>query len=229
VNIIQETYAWDSGNFKSNAPDTIVIHHAAAVTCTAQQIHLWHLERGWQGFAYHYFIRKNGEIHTGRKENQRGGHLLDNENINTLGICLEGNYDFEKIVPDAQLNALVELCHDIETRWKIKAYKKHADYPSAQKEKKDCPGRYFPWDEFMKKIGDVTVIDLIKFQTAAKAIGVYTGAVDNKTGPMTRAAAQEFLPQVLQILGLKDPRDMQKEIELMEHDIQAAKAPLSKY
>jgi N-acetyl-anhydromuramyl-L-alanine amidase AmpD len=154
MNIIQETYAWNRGNFKPNAPNTIVIHHAAAASCTVQQIHQWHLERGWQGFAYHYFIKKNGEIHTGRKENQQGGHLLGSENINTLGICLEGNYDSEKTVPDTQLKALVELCHDIEARWKIKAYKKHADYSSAQKIKKDCPGKYFPWSQFTAMLVD---------------------------------------------------------------------------
>jgi hypothetical protein len=59
-------------------------------------------------------------------------------------------------------------------------------------------------------------MDLMKFQTAAKAIGVYTSTIDGKTGPNTRAAAQEFLPIIQQILGLPDPQKTQLEnIEFM--------------
>ncbi len=158
MKIIEETYKWKPGvKFSPNVPDTIVIHHAGSKSCTAQEIHRWHLDRGWIGFAYHYFIRKDGTIHHGRQENQRGGHLLGAENINTVGICLEGCYtDYiakgqvltEKIVPESQLKALIELCMDIKSRWAIKAIKKHSDYSSAQQAKKDCPGRYFPWEQF---------------------------------------------------------------------------------
>jgi len=55
-------------------------------------------------------------------------------------------------------------------------------------------------------------MDLTKFQTAAKAIGVYTSIIDGKTGPNTRAAAQKFLPIVQQILGLPDVQKLYAEI-----------------
>ena len=137
MTIIEEKYNWARTNFSPNNPDTIVIHQALAPSCTAQDIHRWHLERGWMGIAYHYFIRKDGTIYRGRQEYHRGGHLLGDENSNTLGICLEGCYtDYgnltEKTVPEAQIKALHELCDDICSRYKIVAIKRpeHRPMPS---------------------------------------------------------------------------------------------------
>lgn len=59
---------------------------------------------------------------------------------------------------------------------------------------------------------------LTEFQTAAKHIGVYNDKVDNKAGPKTRAAAEEFLTITLQILGLKDPRELQAENTQLKND-----------
>jgi N-acetyl-anhydromuramyl-L-alanine amidase AmpD len=204
MKIIEEKYAWRSQNFKTNKPDTIVIHHALSPRCTAQDVHRWHLARGWQGIAYHYFVRKDGTVYRGRQETQVGGHLLGSENDNTIGICLEGCYtDYkkltEKTVPEAQMNALVELCSDIKTRWNIKVIRRHADFPSAQKEGKDCPGKYFPWAEFLQEL---TGMNIRTFQTAAKSIGLYDFTVDGVNGPRTKAAAKAFLPVIVQILGL---------------------------
>jgi hypothetical protein len=55
-------------------------------------------------------------------------------------------------------------------------------------------------------------MDLMKFQTAAKAIGVYASTIDGKTGPNTKVAAQEFLPIIRQILGLPDAQKLYAEI-----------------
>lgn len=220
VKIIEETYNWARTNFTAQKPNTIDIHHALCPNCTAQDIHRWHLDNGWKGIAYHYFIRKDGSVYRGRQENHVGGGLLGSENKNKIEICLEGCYtDYknltEKVVPEAQLTALIWLCNDIKTRWAIKAIKKHADYPSAKQEGKDCPGKYFPWDKFLNEVDGM---NLIKFQTAAKHIGVYNDKIDNKAGPNTRAAAEEFLKITLQILGLKDPRELQAENTQLKND-----------
>jgi hypothetical protein len=60
--------------------------------------------------------------------------------------------------------------------------------------------------------GDDRMIDLTEFQTAAKAIGVYSSAIDGKSGPITKAAAKEFLPIIQQILGLPDVQKLYAEI-----------------
>ena len=156
MKIIEESYAWRLGAvFSPQQPDTIVIHHALAKKCTAQDIHKWHIDRGWQGIAYHYFIAKGGKIYRGRKEGQQGGHLYGDQNRNTLGICLEGCYEdykdqTDKVVPEAQLIALIELCKDIMKRWNIPVFqvKPHNVYNSAKK----CPGDYFPWKRLIDSL-----------------------------------------------------------------------------
>ena len=45
--------------------DYIVLHHAEASTCTAEQVDQWHKENGWSGIGYHFFVRKDGRIYRG--------------------------------------------------------------------------------------------------------------------------------------------------------------------
>ena len=222
MKIIEEQYRWARTNWTIQKPDTIVIHHALSPNCTAQDVHRWHLENGWKGIAYHYFIRKDGSIYRGRQENHKGGHLMGSENNNTIGICLEGCYtDYvsngkaltEKAVPETQMTALIWLCNDIKTRWNINAVKKHADYPSAIKEGKDCCGKYFPWNDFILRVNEG--MNLVKFQTAAKYVDVYKGEVDNKAGKLTKEAAEQFLTIILEILSLKNPKSDTEMKQLM--------------
>ena len=35
-------------------------------------INQWHKEKGWNSCGYHYFIKKNGELQTGRFEDEIG-------------------------------------------------------------------------------------------------------------------------------------------------------------
>ncbi len=162
MKIIEEKYNWKPGAaFKLQTPDTIVIHHSLARVSSAQDIHKWHLERGWKGIAYQFLVRKSGLVYRGRQEYHVGGHLYGEEDTNTIGICLEGCYtdyvvngiDYtEKEVPQVQLDALIELIQDCKSRWPIIAINGHLDYNSAKKEEKDCPGKYFPWDEFRQML-----------------------------------------------------------------------------
>lgn len=223
MKIIEEQYAWQGGNFKTNTPNTIVIHHALSPKCTAQEIHKWHLDRGWQGFAYHFFIRKDGSIYRGRPENKRGGHLLADENINTIGICLEGCYEdyvqsgiviTEKTVPAAQMASLIELCKDIQTRWTIKAYKRHADYPSAKG--KTCPGSYFPWVYFLKEVGKVSFWEERAVAFVKSFQSAFGLKEDGKAGIDTNAK-------------LEDVKKAMIEMNQMKADIKAAKTALIKY
>ena len=47
------------GSFrKDNKNEYIIIHHALAKNCTIEDVHRWHLDRGWNGCGYHYFIKK---------------------------------------------------------------------------------------------------------------------------------------------------------------------------
>lgn len=60
---------------------------------TAEDIHRWHLERGWDGIGYHHVIGLKGEIESGRPHYWMGSHVAGH-NKNTIGICLIGRDTF---------------------------------------------------------------------------------------------------------------------------------------
>jgi N-acetyl-anhydromuramyl-L-alanine amidase AmpD len=133
-----------------NTPDRIIIHHALAKNCTIEDIHKWHLDKGYSGAGYHYFVNKRGEIYKGRPDNVAGAHTKEQGiNSKSIGICLEGCYeDYEaqtdKLVPLAQMNALKWLVGNLNIKT-IEPHNKYATY-------KKCPGNYFPWDKFIKEV-----------------------------------------------------------------------------
>lgn len=104
----------------------IIIHCAdtpAHMDIGAAEIRQWHTDpkprgRGWSDIGYHYVIRRNGLVETGRDldgdgdiDEEIGAHAYGN-NDDSLGICLVGgkpdfNFTF------AQLVALVNLTLDL--------------------------------------------------------------------------------------------------------------------
>lgn len=70
----------------------IVIHCAAtrpSQDIDAATIDKWHKEQGFDKIGYHYVIKRNGQIETGRKESETGAHAYG-YNSKSLGICLIG-------------------------------------------------------------------------------------------------------------------------------------------
>jgi N-acetyl-anhydromuramyl-L-alanine amidase AmpD len=142
------------GTFTENKPEAIILHHALHNKCTIQDVHKWHLNNGWNGFSYHFFICKDGKIYKGREINHNGGHT-QGMNTKSIGICLEGCYtDYttksgvnmtEKTVPQAQYNAVVAL-----TKYLMKQYNLRKIFPHSQYNKtKDCPGKYFTFGRYL--------------------------------------------------------------------------------
>lgn len=78
-----------------NSTDLIVIH-CSATKATAdvgvREITQWHIQRGFDTVGYHYIIRRNGELETGRRESTIGAHVRGH-NSNSIGICLAGGVD----------------------------------------------------------------------------------------------------------------------------------------
>tara|TARA_R110002111_G_scaffold157300_1_gene223894 strand:+ start:3536 stop:3922 length:387 start_codon:yes stop_codon:yes gene_type:complete len=74
----------------------IVIHCSASPNGredTAEDIHRWHKEKGWDGIGYHYVIERKGKLVNGRPEYWQGAHA-SGHNKNSLGICLIGTDKF---------------------------------------------------------------------------------------------------------------------------------------
>lgn len=78
--------------------DKIIIHCSATPNGrhhTAEDIHRWHKERGWDGIGYHYVIRTDNMVESGRPEYWMGSHAKGH-NSGSIGICLIGTDQFNK-------------------------------------------------------------------------------------------------------------------------------------
>ena len=141
MNIIETNWSWKSG--LSVRPNTkyIVLHHAASISCTAKDVDRWHKANGWSGIGYHFFVRKDGSIYRGRPEWATGAHA-EGKNSESIGICAEGNYDIEKIMPDVQKLAIKELLMYLKNKYKNIGIKAHKDVGAT-----GCPGKYYPLQE----------------------------------------------------------------------------------
>lgn len=98
----------------------------------AEDIHTWHLERGWDGIGYHYVIGRNGIIQAGRPEYWQGSHVRG-FNGNSLGICLIGIEDMEEI----QFSQLGILIEQLRLRYPRAEVMAHCELDP---NKPDCPG-----------------------------------------------------------------------------------------
>lgn len=97
----------------------IVVHCAdtpAYMDIGVAEIDQWHRARGWAGIGYHFVIRRDGTIETGRPVNKAGAHV-SGHNSNTIGICLVGgkgkfNFTFNQIVTLRDLVATLRRKYD---------------------------------------------------------------------------------------------------------------------
>ncbi|WNX85808.1 peptidoglycan recognition family protein [Agathobaculum sp. NTUH-O15-33] len=137
-------------NLPRNGPYTrrsetraVVLHHAEASSATVWDINSWHLDRGFNGIGYHYYVRKDGSIYRGRSEWAIGAHAIG-ANDWSIGVCCEGAYMTETM-PAVQLSALKALLRDIMARNGRLSLVRHKDVSET-----DCPGSKFPWAEAQK-------------------------------------------------------------------------------
>ena len=125
------------------ATQRIILHHADAKNCSAEDIHRWHLNNGWSGAGYHFLVRKDGKVYRLRPEDKVGAHAYGS-NYNSIGVCFEGNY-MEEDMPEVQKQAGKELVVYLKNKYKISTVQKHKDVCATS-----CPGDKFPFDEIAK-------------------------------------------------------------------------------
>lgn len=112
---------------------TLLIVHCSAVgpgqQSSAADIDRWHRAHGWKCIGYHYVVRRDGSVETGRPECDVGAHCQDH-NRHSIGICYEGGLDYEdapngkgdKLVPadtrtEEQKTSLLKLLKDLHERY----------------------------------------------------------------------------------------------------------------
>ena len=131
--------------------DLIVVHCSAtgpAADIGVAQITQWHKQRGFDTVGYHYVIRRNGTVETGRRESEIGAHVRGH-NANSIGVCLAGGVDAkgkpENNFTPAQFSALENLLRELESRYPHARILGHRDLSPD----KNGDGRITP-DEFIK-------------------------------------------------------------------------------
>jgi N-acetyl-anhydromuramyl-L-alanine amidase AmpD len=147
---IIETNLQFNGLRSRTSTSLIVLHHSASADVPAEEIHAWHLARGWAGIGYHFVIRHNGTIERGRPLESIGAHAGPGVNGHSIGICLAG--DFNKAEPStSQINSLIELITYLNTYYASTApegldIKLHREMAATE-----CPGVLFP-EEKIKQL-----------------------------------------------------------------------------
>jgi N-acetyl-anhydromuramyl-L-alanine amidase AmpD len=131
--------------------DLIVVHCSAtgpAADIGVAQITQWHKQRGFDTVGYHYVIRRNGTLETGRRESEIGAHVRGH-NANSIGVCLAGGVDAkgkpENNFTPAQFSALENLLRELKSRYPHARILGHRDLSPD----KNGDGRITP-DEFIK-------------------------------------------------------------------------------
>ena len=149
MNIIETNLQFKSMDTRLNT-NRIIVHHAAISNCTPEQIHQWHLDKGWSGAGYHFFVKKDGSIYSLRPEDKVGAHAYG-ANSDSIGMCAEGDFTKETM-SDKQLSAMVELIKYIENKYSIKTIEKHSQVNATT-----CPAGGFPFDKMVERVNSESV------------------------------------------------------------------------
>lgn len=120
----------------------IVIHCAATPPSSdigVKEIDAMHRKRGFSSCGYHYVIRRNGQVETGRPESKVGAHVK-NFNSRSIGVCLVGGLnDKHKAAPEytqQQWDSLLKLVRELCTKYPSAEILGHRDFPEVNKA---CP------------------------------------------------------------------------------------------
>ena len=145
MEIIKYDYAWRGNLLNRISTDFFLVHHAKALNCTVADIHRCHIERGFIGIGYNFFINKKGETYQGRPIDKSDADA-QGYNYNSISVCLEGDFTQESMT-DEQYASLVELKVYCDNYYKtILKSLRHKDVNDTS-----CPGN-IPWIEILADI-----------------------------------------------------------------------------
>ena len=122
---------------------TLIILHCSATpegrSLDFEACRLDHIRhRHFRDIGYHYYLTRDGTVHTGRAVEQPGAHCKGH-NRHSIGICYEGGLDEEgkpkDTRTDAQKAALAGLVRELKLRFPRALVVGHRDLEPM----KDCP------------------------------------------------------------------------------------------
>lgn len=158
MKIINTDLKWNGSLSVRQTTTYIVLHHRAG-DGTVESIHKQHQNQGWAGIGYHYYIRKDGTIYTGRPLATVGAHTT-NYNEHSIGVCFEGDYSKEDTMPSAQFKAGNKLLRHLSHTYPHAVFVEHNQLQATA-----CPGEHFPFQLITRFAEDLTVaeaIDVVK-------------------------------------------------------------------
>ena len=129
-----------------NNPKYAVLHHTGDAQKSAQfdKVNEWHkfkeFPKSSLGYfcGYHYFIERNGTLISARLLSDEGAHTKG-RNLESIGIGLAGNFDFEN-PSEAQLDALNLLLDNLAARYKLPQFDVFYHHKFSDTH---CPGAFF--------------------------------------------------------------------------------------
>ena len=121
----------------------IVIHCSAtrpSQIAGAKEIRAWHKAKGWRDIGYHFVIRRDGKVETGRGVNEIGSHV-QGYNAASVGVCLEGGLNDKTFAPEnnytpKQWASLKALITELRKKFPLAGVCGHRDFPKVAKA---CP------------------------------------------------------------------------------------------
>lgn len=141
MNIIEKTYTLNGGLTKRTKTDMIILHHAC-YNGDVEGIDRIHKNKDWTCIGYHFYVRKDGSIYRGRKEDTVGAHAYGS-NTTSIGICAEGNFETD-VMSAEQKNSIIELVGYLKGKYGISKVIKHSDVCATA-----CPGKNYPFNEIV--------------------------------------------------------------------------------
>lgn len=159
------------GTLVPRASTEYLMYHHAAGDASVTAVHNYHTAHfGWPGIAYHYYVRKNGQIFYGRPENAKGSHCSAGKpanNSNAIAVCLEGNFEVEQM-PPAQIESGAWLSKYIASKYPGIIPTVHNKNSATV-----CPGKNFPFAAISAGIKADYIVDIkakrLTLGTAAQA------------------------------------------------------------
>jgi N-acetylmuramoyl-L-alanine amidase len=133
---------------------TRIILHCSASDLPLQNaamIDSWHKARGFSKIGYHYFIKFDGTIETGRNLNEVGAHC-EGHNKDSIGICLAGLKNFNQ----RQFDVLAKLLKQLKKTYPLATIHGHREFNP----NKTCP--VFDYSVFLKDDKWTGILSLLK-------------------------------------------------------------------
>lgn len=168
MNILKPLINWKGQltPLNKNGIEGIALHHMAHPSWTFEEVHRGHLNRGWIGIGYNFWVGFDGKVYEGRGFNMGAG--VKGENHTILSIGFQGNFEIQTM-PEAQFNAGVELIKWLQTQLpKARIIHGHKYWATTA-----CPGKNFPLLEMIKAIEQPPkeVENMVKVVLEGKEIG----------------------------------------------------------